>query len=1320
MAKTFDRIFHFADLHIRKGSDVQSRYDEYKAVFDRALQDVRSRAPFCTPIAVICGDVFHDKLQISPPGIRLFLEFVRALSDMMPVVIIQGNHDMLQEMDDKNNDLLEAFVHDNLLTDVHYLRDTGVYDFENLEIGVVSIRDLLKRGASAGLNDQLPPPPSPKRASSVKIMLAHCTLSSIGGGHASGVPPDYFSDWSLVLLGDVHKRQVVRTARSTMGYSGSLIQQHFGETLDNHGYLIWSTDGDVETVDVPGEVGYMQLYYGKGGEVSVNVCGDQTASVALASLRYPRLVRLRVVGSMKEDPALSDWIRRIRASCEEVNVTYSAVYDKGAYRRTAPTHELRAFDLRAMVLECVREGVREESLCPSWDRMLTQPEGFVLDPSLLPDKLSALVEAKNATIRKTATALQAHADTATTAVRRRFRLEAIRFKWLLAFGKHNSFEFQDGVLRLINAPNGFGKSAFFECILLGLFGESFPSRGGTSSLGSAGLINRRRPSADSCNVHVRFRLDQASYTISRTFSEVADATDPSSRKLRERKVELTMNDTVVHTGSMAVKRWVQRNLGGSANYMLFGMISQGMDHDLLRMKPKEQAECLDEIFGVSYLNGLYEYVRSVNRVYKDVASHVRTHMDAVEAIVSTGPRGGDLRAMEEERARVLERVRIVSRRHDAVLVDPESYPVDAADLAADSPDDAADTSEDLGSLLATERELVRELSTLPCAGARQATKPPDGFDEAEWLDHKDTNSLETEAPLRGEDCNFLYLRPHDAVARLRELELGIEARRARIRHLNENCPPHHGRALHLARAAERDVRAGLATLGIEPPDRIEPPSVSKDELDEMDGRLAPYRELRAMPDVELKVHETSARERVSELERELFDLERRASDGYRTRRSEATRRRALELRVATLRGEVGDLGAGDFDESCERCASRLARWSDSAHGLLQALADSRTDSCNASTASTDREGSDTDDVDADEAIDLRVVRVREELRIAKERVEAIGMLPHMELVHDQLRSGRRMWETWDWYESNRLVIDIYHEAINELSWWTDERLRDTEGHERNREEHLECVNELSSLRQRHEALHRDTVHTRDACRANERRADITCALKRVRASIGAHAARKLEMRTELETLRDADRRLYSDIVAMRRCETERSEMARTGESMDALLTTITRASRFIEAVEPTLKELKALVYERHILPSVVNEANWLLQRIFGDRDFELRFEFKQHIAHWYVLDEGNAIRTEKLSGAQHFAVGLCMRLALSSLGVSKIQCDQLFIDEGFCGFDTENLRRVPELLHGLKRLFSEITVVSHLEEIRECVDEVISINRSNGISTITR
>jgi len=275
-------------------------------------------------------------------------------------------------------------------------------------------------------------------------------------------------------------------------------------------------------------------------------------------------------------------------------------------------------------------------------------------------------------------------------------------------------------------------------------------------------------------------------------------------------------------------------------------------------------------------------------------------------------------------------------------------------------------------------------------------------------------------------------------------------------------------------------------------------------------------------------------------------------------------------------------------------------------------------------------------------------------------------------------------------------------------------------YERNRSEHTECVNTLCIQRQKHEALLQDVIYTRDVYCANKRITQIHIQLKTLRSHIGVYAVRKTIIKKELKKLHDLDRGLYSDINTLNKFESKRLEMLRTGESMRLLLATIGKASRFIEEIEPTLKQLKAIVFERHILPSLVTEANWLLQRIFGERHVELRFEFRQHVIYWYVMDEGNAISTDKLSGAQHFAVGLCMRLALSSLGVSKMQCEQLFIDEGFCGFDSENLRRVPELLHGLKRMFTEITIVSHLEEIRGCVDEVITIKRSNGISTITK
>jgi hypothetical protein len=54
--------------------------------------------------------------------------------------------------------------------------------------------------------------------------------------------------------------------------------------------------------------------------------------------------------------------------------------------------------------------------------------------------------------------------------------EIISFDWILAFGKDNRSKFSNNRISLINAPNGYGKSAFYECIFLGLFGEPIPSR----------------------------------------------------------------------------------------------------------------------------------------------------------------------------------------------------------------------------------------------------------------------------------------------------------------------------------------------------------------------------------------------------------------------------------------------------------------------------------------------------------------------------------------------------------------------------------------------------------------------------------------------------------------------------------------------------------------------------------------------------------------------------------------------------------------------------------------------------------------------------
>jgi DNA repair exonuclease SbcCD ATPase subunit len=81
-------------------------------------------------------------------------------------------------------------------------------------------------------------------------------------------------------------------------------------------------------------------------------------------------------------------------------------------------------------------------------------------------------------------------------------------------------------------------------------------------------------------------------------------------------------------------------------------------------------------------------------------------------------------------------------------------------------------------------------------------------------------------------------------------------------------------------------------------------------------------------------------------------------------------------------------------------------------------------------------------------------------------------------------------------------------------------------------------------------------------------------------------------------------------------------------------------------------------------------------------------------------------------------MGLCFRLALSTVGIAKFKCDQLFIDEGFCSFDQTNLAGVPNFLTNLKTMFDEIIIVTHLNDIKKTADTVVDIKREDSVSKI--
>ena len=74
-------------------------------------------------------------------------------------------------------------------------------------------------------------------------------------------------------------------------------------------------------------------------------------------------------------------------------------------------------------------------------------------------------------------------------------------------------------------------------------------------------------------------------------------------------------------------------------------------------------------------------------------------------------------------------------------------------------------------------------------------------------------------------------------------------------------------------------------------------------------------------------------------------------------------------------------------------------------------------------------------------------------------------------------------------------------------------------------------------------------------------------------------------------------------------------------------------------------------------------------------------------------------------------MGLAIKITLSNLGVSKLRCGQLFIDEGFTSCDKEHLEKVPVFINSLLNLYNSVLVVSHLQNIKENISIEMNIER---------
>lgn len=265
------KIIQIADVHIpniQKEEEYEERLQTLVNLCDHELADCE---PSETRI-VICGDLVHQKNNICNELLVKTSEFLRKLGELTQTVyVIAGNHDFVESntsrmdtltalfatMGQSNVVFLDGYFHNTYTEDFMNEGDvttpySGILLDDNVSFILYSIMGEGKYKYENPLvseriiNNRFSDEEKQQFDQSVKFGLFHGEVDGAskfnGFNFESNIKLSHFNHCDYVLAGDNHKRQLLKNGEMEFVYSGSPIQQDFGESVLEHGIAVWSLD----------------------------------------------------------------------------------------------------------------------------------------------------------------------------------------------------------------------------------------------------------------------------------------------------------------------------------------------------------------------------------------------------------------------------------------------------------------------------------------------------------------------------------------------------------------------------------------------------------------------------------------------------------------------------------------------------------------------------------------------------------------------------------------------------------------------------------------------------------------------------------------------------------------------------------------------------------------------------------------------------------------------------------------------------------------------------------------------------------------------
>lgn len=252
-------IIQVADIHIRN----VLRHDEYAQQLGKFIEKVKEIAsPYKKEEVriVICGDLVHQKNNISNELMSFTSAFIRDLEEIAQVMVFSGNHDLM-ESNTTRTDTITALFETAAFQNAYFLDnmldyDSGYIVDDNVTWALYSIfADYRKPNIEEARKEN---------PDNIVIGLYHGTVvgSVLPKGYTmdSGNDSSIFDGCDIVMAGHIHKRQELFCGKTSIVYPGSLIQQDFGESIDSHGFCVWNIeDKSHKFIDIPTDYGLYDI-----------------------------------------------------------------------------------------------------------------------------------------------------------------------------------------------------------------------------------------------------------------------------------------------------------------------------------------------------------------------------------------------------------------------------------------------------------------------------------------------------------------------------------------------------------------------------------------------------------------------------------------------------------------------------------------------------------------------------------------------------------------------------------------------------------------------------------------------------------------------------------------------------------------------------------------------------------------------------------------------------------------------------------------------------------------------------------------------------